>query len=102
MLINAYRAWLLNDAKQTDLATDYMQMAITTCFESEGAMLDWMGHCLLALAESLALSPNHSEIKEIPKGNYPVTALPSLAKAKNNKKRLTNLTKLLPFNFHQQ
>lgn len=100
MLINAYRAWLLQGAKQPALAADYMQLAIDGCFESSGAMLNWMGHCLLALAKSLQLQVNTKAVVSLPTGNYPQETLAELEKASNDKQRLTALTKLLPFNFH--
>lgn len=100
MLINAYRAWLLQDNNQTPLATVYMQAAVDGCFEAGGEMLNWMGHCLLSLSESLQLQIKVSEASAVPAGTYPVKSLGNLAEASTGAERLEVLAKLLPFNFH--
>lgn len=100
MLINAYRAWLLADTGRLQEASDYMQIALNDCFEdNQGAILQWMGHCLGALANSLSIpvvQPDSAAIAAF----FPSDQLSSLAQAGNHKERLAALKKLLPFNFH--
>ena len=100
MLINAYRAWLLTENQQTKTATELMQNALDNCLNSGQPMLEWMGHCLTALATSLGLKLNLED--ELPPlaAHYPAAELPQLATATDNPSRLKALQVLLPFNFH--
>lgn len=100
MLINAYRAWLLQADKQTNLAVHYMQLAVESCFEAKGEMLNWMGHCLLALSKSLELKFATNEQVKAPASYYPEQSLGELEAATTDTQRLAALAKLLPFNFH--
>lgn len=100
MLINAYRAWLLADAGRLQEAGDCMQIALNDCFEdSQGAILQWMGHCLRALAHSLSIpivQPDSAAIAAF----FPSGQLSLLTNAGSHAERLAALQKLLPFNFH--
>ena len=100
MLINVYRAWLLQADKQTNLAVHYMQLAVESCFEAKGEMLNWMGHCLLALSKSLQLKFATNEQVKAPASYYPEQSLGELEAATTDTQRLAALAKLLPFNFH--
>lgn len=100
MLINAYRAWLLQGHQQADLASEYMQAAVDNCFEGGGEMLNWMGHCLLAFGHSLQLTLSTCAIVAAPASCYPLITLKELAQASTEAARLAALSKALPFNFH--
>lgn len=99
MLINAYRAWLLQANQQTTLAAEYMQDAVDGCFESDGEMLNWMGHCLLALGQSLQLKLD-AQAAGSPASCYPLASLSKLAQATTDTERRAVLDQVLPFNFH--
>ena len=100
MLINAYRAWLLADAGRLQEASDYMQIALNDCFEdNQSAILQWMGHCLSALASSLGIPVLQLDSAAIA-AFFPSDQLSSLTQAGNHKARLAALQILLPFNFH--
>lgn len=100
MLIEAYRAWLLQENQQSTEASDHMQMAIDDCMSSQQPMLVWMGHCLYALGSSLGLAVNLPQNAEPPAAHYPTEPLQNLLEAKSNAQRLQQLQQLLPFNFH--
>lgn len=102
MLINAYRAWLLYEAGQQELADDYFALAISECLaQRESKILTWMGHCFIYLQHSLkGHAIDTIELKEVFSDNFPQSALLELANAKNNTARLHALNTVLPFNFH--
>lgn len=100
MLINAYRAWLLTENQQTKTATELMQNALDNCLNSGQPMLEWMGHCLTALASSLGLKLDLEDELPLLAAHYPAAELPQLATATDNPSRLKALQVLLPFNFH--
>lgn len=100
MLIEAYRAWLLQNAQQTHTANERMQLAVNDCINSNQPMLVWMGYCLQALASSLGLSTElPTDAPEIA-AHYPADQLGKLNQATSDAERLELLQQLLPFNFH--
>lgn len=99
MLIQAYRAWLLADDAQLELANQYMQQAIDECLNGESMLLCWMGHVLSALAQSIGLDCTIENAPTWP-GYLPSAQLSTLAAASTHPQRLDLLQQLLPFNFH--
>lgn len=99
MLIQAYRAWLLADDAQLELANQYMQQAIDECLNGESMLLCWMGHVLYALGQSFGL---HCTIENAPAwpAYLPAAHLNTLTSANTHPQRLELLQQLLPFNFH--
>lgn len=99
MLIQAYRAWLLADDGQHQLANPYMQQAIDDCLNAQSMLLCWMGHVLHALGQSIGL---HCTIENAPgwPAYLPAAQLNTLATASHHQQRLDLLKQLLPFNFH--
>jgi len=99
MLINAYRGWLLAENDQPTLAADYFQQAIDDCVEADSVLLQWMGHVLAALSQSLQLPCQINRMEKWP-SYLPAEQLTELAKAQHNHVRVHCLQQLLPFNFH--
>lgn len=100
MLIEAYRAWLLQQEGQNAQASDLLQIAVDDCFAVGQPMLVWMGYCLQALGSSLRLSVKLPADAPVPASHYPIDQLAQLAAASNDAARLHSLQQLLPFNFH--
>ncbi|KKO47665.1 hypothetical protein VT06_15775 [Arsukibacterium sp. MJ3] len=98
MLINAYRAWLLANNAQPDMAKGYLQHAIDDCVAAGSTLLTWMGHVLHALGQSLGLNCSIEPAPSWP-AYLPSAQLPKLAAA-NQHHQLGLLQQLLPFNFH--
>lgn len=100
MLINAYRGWLLTDAKRAEEATGFLARAIEECSESEGSViLHWMAHCLYSLGKSLGIEVE-APLRPCPSEPFPKHQLSALENAASNASRVEALGKLLPFNFH--
>lgn len=101
MLIQAYRGWMLAEAKQTEQATLCFEHAIAACqAHTASPILLWMGHCLAALGQSLGLAISAPSSAQPLPAVFPQVSLPQLARAESNKVRFGVLEQLLPFNFH--
>ncbi|MEE2003009.1 hypothetical protein QWY20_16240 [Alkalimonas sp. MEB108] len=101
MLIQAYRGWMLAEAKQTEQATLCFEHAIAACqAHTASPILLWMGHCLAALGQSLGLAISVPSSAQPLPAVFPQVSLPQLARAESNKVRFGVLEQLLPFNFH--
>ena len=100
MLINAYRAWLLQQAGQLEAAEEAMQQAVDLCLEpNQRLVLRIMGLSLAALGQSLGLDIYTDKPKQGLTAQREAD-LEQLAKATKDAERIRGLQALLPFNFH--
>ncbi|UFM63991.1 hypothetical protein LOS78_00450 [Paracoccus sp. MA] len=110
-LILAYRAWLLQDAGETEEAHSHLDAAVRTCLDDDhGVTLEWMALVLSTLAKAIGVplpSSDHAAEEELRRRlqHAPWEALAEFA-AEASHGRIppariwVHLAKCLPFNFH--
>ncbi|TYO84183.1 hypothetical protein [Oceanicella actignis] len=110
-LILAYRAWLLQDAGETEEAHSHLDAAVRTCLDDDhGVTLEWMALVLSTLAQAIGVplaSPDHEAADGLRRRlqHAPWEALAEFAAEASHGKippaRVWgHLAKCLPFNFH--
>lgn len=110
-LILAYRAWLLQDAGETEEARSHLDAAVRTCLDDDhGVTLEWMALVLSAMAQAIGVplaSSDHAAEDGLRKRlQYaPWDALSEFsAEASHGRippdRIWVHLAKCLPFNFH--
>lgn len=110
-LILAYRAWLLQDAGETEEAHSHLDAAVRTCLDDDhGVTLEWMALVLSIMAQAIGVplvNSDHSAEVRLRKRlqHAPWEALAEFA-AEASHGRIPpariwlHLAKCLPFNFH--
>lgn len=110
-LILAYRAWLLQDAGETEEAHSHLDAAVRTClYDDHGVTLEWMALVLSTMAPAIGVplaSSDHAAADGLRRRlqHAPWEALAEFA-AEASHGRIppariwVHLAKCLPFNFH--